>query len=184
MSAGSALERLVPRACTELFAPFGFRSAGPRAGGGVDGVLARPDVHAAGIVDFAGPSMTGKLVLAGSFDFFAESRPSVARQRLLRADSSADWILVRDWSMELANQLLGRIKNQLCATGVSVDARPPKAVSGHSLLVTLRERRGMCQVFGGRDREVLVWFEASHLTAAASAGPPVEPVAEGQVVFF
>ena len=184
MNVRSALERIVPRACTELFAPFGFRGTPPRADGGVGGVLARPAVHAAGIVDFAGPSMTGRLVLASSFDFFAESRPAVARQGLLRADSSADWILVRDWSMELANQLLGRIKNQLCTVGVSVDARPPKAVSGHSLLVTLRERRGPCQLFGSSDHEVLVWFEVSHVAAEAPASAPLEPVSEGQVVFF
>jgi hypothetical protein len=183
MSVRVSIDRLVPRACTELFAPFGFRGAAPRSGGGVQGMLARPDAHAAGVVEFSGTALTGKLVLASSFGFFAESRPTVAREGVLRMDSSADWLLVRDWSMELANQLLGRIKNQLCAAGVVVVARPPRAVSGHSLLVTLREQKSACQVFGARDHEVLVWFEASQV-GAPSAEPGLEPASEGQIIFF
>jgi hypothetical protein len=174
--------RLVPKACTDLFTSIGVVGA-PRAAPDLKKVLARPERYAAGVIDFSSDALSGKLVLASSFDFFASSRPASAPRVLLRPESAADWLLVRDWSMELANQLLGRIKNRLCSMGVFVNARPPKAVSGHSLLVTLRERKGASLAFGGHDHEVLIWFEATS-NDSLRRGPGVEPIGEGQIVNF
>jgi hypothetical protein len=55
------------------------------------------------------------------------------RRQALSKDSAADWIFVRDWIGELANQVLGRIKNRLHPYGISFDVSPPAALSGSML---------------------------------------------------
>jgi hypothetical protein len=41
--------------------------------------------------------------------------------------------MVRDWAAELANQILGRIKNRLRTFNVAVDVSTPTAFSGRAL---------------------------------------------------
>ncbi len=174
--------RFVPVACVDLLTMIGVHAT-PRSGGDLRSVVERPDEHAAGIIDFSGEAMTGQIVFLSTFDFFASSRPGSGRGARLMPSSAADWLLVRDWSMELSNQLLGRVKNRLCTLGVTVETRLPRAVSGHSLLVTVRGRKTAHQAFRAGDHEVFVWFEAT-VREPEKTGPALEPVPEGKVIHF
>jgi hypothetical protein len=155
--------------------------------GDLAALSARPDEYAAGIVEFGGEAMTGSLVLLSGFDFFAASLapgrlPQNVKRGSLRPQSAADWIRVRDWSMEMTNQLLGRIKNQLRKLGVVLEAQLPRAVSGHALLVTVRARTSKPLVYLTATQEVFVWFDATAKESVAGASAQV--VSEGDVVEF
>ncbi len=180
MSLSDELQRLVPNACEEVLSSIGFRAKGSSFGD-VTGVLARPQEYAAGMTDFFGEAMTGKLVLVSTFDFFAKSGPN--RCTPLNIESARDWIRVRDWTMELSNQLVGRVKNRLCTLGVSLDTRLPKAASGHALTVIVRERKRPPILFIAGGHDVRVWFEAT-VNEQAGRGPRVDPLGEGDVVCF
>ncbi len=172
---------IVPSACEGLLLSIGCR---PRKHTTVDiaPLIARPQDFAAGIIDFSGEAMNGSVVLLSSFEFFAATLASETKPQL-RTQSAADWIRVRDASMELSNQLLGRIKNQLCKLGVVVEPTLPRAVSGYPLRVTVRERTLAPLVYIGAGCEVFIWFEA-HVKETAPPSPALELIAEGELVEF
>lgn len=49
-----------------------------------------------------------------------------------------------DWSGEIVNRLLGRIKSGLAARGVDVEPSTPKTVMGEQLQFALSEQRSVC----------------------------------------
>ena len=177
MNVLQSAERLATDACADLLASIGYRAV-PRQKVDIARVLLRPQEYAAGVVEFSGEVLRGKVVLLSAFEFFASSR----RAGTLSPQSAGDWIRVRDWTMELTNQLMGRIRNRLCTIGVIVDAGLPQAASGHALVVTVRERKGAYRAFAG-EHDIVVWFEPC-LLAAPAEGPHAAPVSEGEVLTF
>ena len=110
----------------------------------------------AGLVSFNGAAMRGNLVLSSSFGLVAQARPPLARATQLSADSAADWILARDWAGELANQVLGRMRNRLRLPG-PVFIAPPVVLSGAALTFALaRASRPRPHTFVARNQKV--WF--------------------------
>ncbi|MDP9034972.1 MAG: hypothetical protein M3O50_09200 [Myxococcota bacterium] len=172
---------VVPSACENLLLSIGHR-AKKHTRFDTAPLIASPQDFAAGIIDFSGEALSGSVVLLSAFKFFAASLSSETKSPL-RVQSAADWIRVRDVSMELTNQLLGRIKNQLCKYGIVVEPSLPRAVSGYPLRVTVRERTVAPHVYIGEGCEVFVWFEAVVKDASASP-PPLERIAEGDLVEF
>ncbi len=93
---------------------------------------------------------------------------------------------VRDWCSEMANQLLGRLKNKLSAYGLDFDVGTPVCFFGRSIrLVFLPDAEGVSLAFtsGGHDMRV-------HLDCSFDPGAP-RPVAErpriaaeGEVMLF
>jgi hypothetical protein len=175
-------ERLVSSACAGMLSSIGLRGS-PRDRADLERVLRRPDEYAAGIIGFTGDAVSGKVVLLSDFEFFARTRTIAGSPGVLQAQSAADWIRARDWTMELSNQLLGRIKRQLCTFGIIVETSLPKAVSGHALVVTLRERKTAPVVMAADRHDVVVWFEAVSKQSAIP-GPCIEPLGEGELITF
>jgi chemotaxis protein CheX len=184
-SPSELMERLVPEACGELFSAYGVSlrrlPASTPVGDGWN------DESSGGQVTFTSASMTGSLVMVSSFRFFASCRPSEVRTRPLKKASSADWILVRDWTTELVNQLLGRIRNRLYTYGVPLDWKNPVALSGHSLVVAMKPRSKADFEFSGPDAQTLrVWLDAKFGPTFSSI-PPKDAAAvpnEGDVILF
>lgn len=185
------LDRVVPAACVDLFGAYGIgirQKSAPTAPGSSRPPFA-PDEYSGGLVSFSGDVMTGSLLLVGSFEFLASSRPPEVRRRALSASSSADWILVRDWSMELVNQLLGRVRNRLHVHRVALETKCPTAVSGPSLGVAMRSRTSTPFEFstGIPGQVVCVWFDAT-VSPSVELGTLVDDTAtlqkEGDVVIF
>jgi hypothetical protein len=182
MNLAQEAHRVVPHACEDLLTSFGPRLS-KRAGADIAPLIAHPDRYVAGVVDFLGHTMRGSVMVLSTFDFFAASRPCVLHDGSLRPQSAGNWLRVRDWSMELSNQLLGRIKSRLCALGVVVEASLPRAVSGHPLRVTVRERRTEPHVYTGASGDVFMWFDAE-VKESAVPGDSIERVTEGGFVAF
>jgi CheY-specific phosphatase CheX len=80
------------------------------------------------LIGFGGSQLRGAVLLSAS-------RPVLERSYPIRhADAVSDDDL-RDWSAELVNQLLGRIKNQLLSRGVTIQLSTPTAISGVQIVV-------------------------------------------------
>ena len=93
------LDRLIPAACTELFAAYGVSLR--RLSVQTSLPEETPEASTGGLVNFASDQMSGSILLVSTFRFMAECRPAELRSKPLAMSSSADWILVRDWTMEL-----------------------------------------------------------------------------------
>jgi hypothetical protein len=130
------LEPLLVESCLGLFTAFGvtLRQV-PLGMTGERGPSTAPmgeDMIAA-FVAFGGPPMRGTMALVTTFDLVASCRPIEARDRPLLQSSAGDWIHVRDWSKELANQLVGRIKRHVVSHGLSFDVGTPAAMTGAAM---------------------------------------------------
>jgi hypothetical protein len=182
------LDRLTFDACCDFFAAHGVslerRPASPLAATGDT-----TDTSCGGLIAFTSPAISGSLFVVGSFAFLASCRPPQVT-RALAPSSSTDWILIRDWSMEIANQLLGRMRNRLYRYGISLDAKAPTAVSGVPLAISIRGRRSDPLQFLASGRHSLrVWLDAalgSEFDAALDGGPvnPAGVPREGDVIIF
>jgi chemotaxis protein CheX len=140
----------------------------------------------AGVVGFTCLAMRGTLLLATAFEVIAAARPGELRQRTLSKKSACDWILVRDWAGELANQVLGRIKNRLHRYSVSFDVSPPTALSGTALaFATPRGPAPQLYLFTAGQHEVRFCFDAIFDPGRqVSADGPEGEDAEGKVILF
>jgi hypothetical protein len=132
----------------------------------------RCELDVIGIVGFSGRQFVGTLVLGATNEPLRRSMPR---------DGS-----VRDWIRELANQLLGRIKNRVCSRGIEICARLPAVVSGdHLAPVTWRPDFEPLRfaALGGR---VCFWIELDaqrEITMKHSIGQEEFP-SEGEVILF
>jgi CheY-specific phosphatase CheX len=86
---------------------------------GFEAYRRNPTLTLVSVVGFAGREISGSLVLGASSEPLLRSNPTQAPQR--------------DWIGELANQLLGRVKNKIARHGIEIYAVPPSVVSGEHL---------------------------------------------------
>jgi CheY-specific phosphatase CheX len=157
------LESLAGDACRGLFAHYGVmldRTLQP-------GSEVAP-VHLSGIVGFSGPGIRGTCILAASEEPITRTNPVQGSGR--------------DWIAELANQLVGRIKNQLLSRGAEVYVTTPVVLRGEHLapLPTF----ALPPLSFGTDRgNVFVWVEFETAPGLV-LGDPIEVVAEGEAMLF
>jgi len=116
------LRAVVSDACAEMFTASGFAVreldlTGP--------VMSR--VHdIAGFIGFGGV-VRGSLMIAGPKQLFQRTSPlSTDSKKLTEAE-------LFDWTGEMANQLLGRIKRRFCGAGREFHASTPTALDGREL---------------------------------------------------
>ena len=84
----------------------------------------------AGLIGFGGDLLRGGLVLYLAEELVTKSRPETG------TGPQAVEAALRDWTAELANQLLGRVKNILLRYNVKVALGVPTAVSGQGYTLT------------------------------------------------
>jgi hypothetical protein len=190
---GERVDRLVVDQCMQLFANYGVPLK-PRdtAGGSPPAPTATPsvapDTSIGALLTFNEAPLTGSLLFLASFSLMASCRPAELRRRELQVSSAADWILVRDWTTELANQLQGRIRNQLSRRyHLQLPPKSPAALSGHPLSVVIRGRSKAPVEFSAPNRQtVRLWLEARLGPIAADRegqGTGSDPK-EGDVILF
>jgi chemotaxis protein CheX len=182
-------ERMVLDSCPDVFSAYRVSLERKPASPMRDGVDS-PDVSSGGLLGFSGEGVSGSLLIVASFEFLAGCRPPALRTKTLTPSSSTDWILVRDWAMELANQLVGRIRNKLYLHGIALDQRCPTAVSGHALAVSIRSRRNEPLQFATPGKQcVRVWIDATvqpsfESAVASKLDPPPTVPNDGEVLVF
>jgi hypothetical protein len=185
-----ALDAIVPNACVGLFAALGasLRPADTRlpAGSAADDLATCANPTAA-VIAFSGASIRGTLVLLAPFDLIAACHPEGGRRHVLSPASSGDWIYVRDWTRELASQLLGRIKTRILPHGVTFDIATPTAVTGPALSGAISAQSVTPARFMSGTDPVTVWFDArisrDSALRLAAVRPDVAPK-EGDIVLL
>jgi hypothetical protein len=131
-----------------------------------------PELTLVSVIGFAGRDLSGSLVLGATADPIERSKPGAAS--------------ARDWIAELANQLLGRIKNQVMRRGLEFYAMPPAVVSGNHLAPVTSHADFRPWVFATPGGIVCLWIE---LTVAPELHPDQTLAAdqipvEGDVLLF
>jgi hypothetical protein len=148
--------------------------------------LLAPNLTVASLA-FSGTTMRGKLVLAATFDFLAACRPADLRGRMFSSASAGDWLYIRDWSKELANQLLGRIKRHVVGHGLTFDIGTPSALTGDAASAFIRRQKVEPFRFASGPSLVYLWLdvEMTPHAAATLATPAAETLPkEGDVILF
>lgn len=142
----------------------------------------------AGIVGFSGEQMRGTFLIASSFELLARSRPAALQTPKRVPENERDWVVIRDWAAELANQLLGRVKNRVYAMGITLHVSTPTALSGEALAVAAPSSpHARAHSFTSRGEEVWVCLDATlepgvDLTQPRDDG--AEAAREGDVLLF
>ncbi len=135
------IDDLVFDCCRELFAHYALDVL-PRSR---DEFPAAERLALCGVMGFGGRQMRGALVLA-------------ATQEPLEMTNPGGFSSQRDWICELANQLMGRVKNRLLSVGVEILLATPAGLSGENLNPTPGKLRSP-QVFAVDHGFVCVWID-------------------------
>jgi len=167
------LREEVTRAALELFASYGIRFFVAQPGTEVGApASASPPVGLLGVCGFGGPTFTGHVIFGASEGTLSRSNNTL---------SSRD-----DWMAELANQFLGRIKNQLLRNGIHVQRVPPVVINGATVSFAGNSAGGASLTLADGQDWVLIRLDSQPSTDDAS--PTEEPandvMREGDMVLF
>ena len=145
-----------------------------------------PSVSIAGLIGFTSDSMRGTLMIASTFALMSRSLPPEVRTHQLSEHVARDWLQLRDWAAELANQLLGRVKNRLIVNGVTLRVATPTALSGAALAVaTPRSARTHPVSFANQQDQVWLFWDALVDPTLELTEPSGETAAnEGELLLF
>jgi CheY-specific phosphatase CheX len=161
-----AVEGFAAEACRTLFQAYGVELTE------IDPNEASADTFLLGaVIGFSGPGLRGTIILASTEMALKDSNPT---------DGS-----LRDWIAELANQLVGRVKNRLLRDGVDVYVTTPVVMRGEHL-APLPRFVLQPQAFTARERgKVCLWVEveaAPDFRLVPALGEL--PVEEGSTLLF
>ncbi len=165
----SNLDRLVADNCLKLFADYRLDMC---AGATSELMVDRPFLLC-GVIGFTSKHMRGALVLASTNEPLEQTSPDESTSH-------------RDWICELANQLLGRVKNQLLSRKVEVYASTPIALRGEHLSPVLQQRL-VAELFTANGGVVCVWMDCefdADFVLPDSAVEDAAPVPEGDMLLF
>lgn len=168
MTNQEVIDEMLTRSCEALFAAYGAELTIERA------YEPPGDVTFAGVIGFSGAQMRGNLMLAPNKQLLLASLPELAQQ-----EASA----TRDWTGELANQLLGRLKTMLLACEVEIWMTTPIVIRG-AYLSPVPKVESVPYHFKGPAGAVTVWFEAEVTPGVELSLVEPEGPTEGASFFF
>jgi CheY-specific phosphatase CheX len=179
------LDTVLHRSTEELFGKTGVA----RSVASVDSARQVDDLHVGAVISLDGPRIRGALMLITTFGVAARTRPSrLGAAGQLSGGTARDWILVRDWTGELANQLAGRVKNRLHVFGITFQIAPPVSLSGRGLALALQKPQwGRTLAFGSGDGCVRILFDLAaepQLTTPSPRAGAEEAAREGDIIEF
>jgi CheY-specific phosphatase CheX len=115
------IDGFLSSAVRELFAAHGFSlSEVEYRGQGID-------VPFASTIGFTSPKIIGVLVLTASRDLAELSLPANLKKGKVSDE------IIADWTGELSNQALGRLKNRFYAAGIEIALSTPAVFAGKEL---------------------------------------------------
>jgi CheY-specific phosphatase CheX len=131
---------------------------------------------------FTGDLLRGTMAVVAPLALMRDAYP-------LTLHDSARWEFeVFDWTGEVANRVLGRIKLELVARGVEIEASTPRVLLGEQLLVTRSTKGTVCSAhFPCGESWVRVWFDAIAAEDRPLFSAPAHaasPTPEGDVLLF
>jgi chemotaxis protein CheX len=171
----AVISAMIVEMCREMFAPNGesFAELGEQA------VDAERDGLLAASIGLSGQSVRGAMVVVARPAFFFSTYPVE-----LGSPGTSE---VFDWAGEVANQLLGRLKNRLGRYGVDFSLSTPTVVRGDRLrLRTGDQAHTIRRPLGIREERVDIHFEIEREDdqPLLSNGPPASASPEGDALLF
>jgi len=165
-----SLDRLVADCCLQLFSDYRLEIEASDPG-----ALPTPNRQflLSGIIGFTSRHLRGAVVLATTQEPLEKTNPATNPSH-------------RDWICELANQLLGRVKNQLLARGVEIFASTPIALRGEHLSPVLQQSL-IAELFIAGGGVVCVWMDCevdAGFELPVSGHFEAAPVSEGETLLF
>jgi len=161
------LHDIIEDCATSLFSGYGLEVQAEAA--------AEPTgMGMAGIIGFTHAKIRGTLIIAAPEEVLSSTRGAGEEAR------------GRDWVAELANQLLGRIKNKLVARGVELDMTTPLAIRGQHLSMAFEDEQLIAVLLKTGNHPIRVWFDfdaAADLTLEAN-GAATDVASEGDMLLF
>lgn len=160
---------------TELFGSYGLTCDLNQVGAGTSPA----GVELGSIVGFRGKGVRGGLAFVAPLNLIERMLP-VPRD-LTRAD-----LQLRDWSAEMANQLVGRMKNKLSTKTFDFDVGTPVCFTGKSIkLVFLPDADGLSLEFTADGTPVRIHLDCTLSPFLASGEvEALRIVPEGDVLLF
>lgn len=169
MGIAETLDNVLFTSATGLFKAYGIAIQEAKGG-------AVPSTPLCAVIGFTGPWLCGAAMIAADNALIAAACP---------VPGTSD----RDWLAELANQLLGRVKNRLLPYGVEVYASTPVVLRGDRIAPLGRDGTlpgVMFQTTTGY--RVTVWIDHTVLDASKldrlSRGEATDIPREGDVILF
>lgn len=140
---------------------------------------AAPGAEMGSIVGFRGKGLRGGLAFVAPTELVARLLP--VPKRPARGE-----LQLRDWSAEIANQLVGRLKNKLSAHSIDFEIGTPVCFRGSSIRLSfLPEADGVTLDFNAGSDPVRVYLDcALAADGSATSAPAPRIVTEGEVVLF
>ncbi|HEX3777047.1 MAG TPA: hypothetical protein VHV51_21385 [Polyangiaceae bacterium] len=163
------LDRVVAENCLKLFGDYKLEIVAGEPGKS----LSAQQFLLCGIIGFTSRQLRGALVLATTREPLELTNPAASQSH-------------RDWICELANQLLGRVKNQMLRRGVEIFASTPIALKGEHLSPILQQRL-IAELFIAGGGIVCVWMDCEFdpgFELPESAVFEAAPVSEGETLLF
>lgn len=131
---------------------------------------------------FTGPVLRGTLALVAPAELMRASYPIPLN------GNPYEVFEVFDWTGEVTNRLLGRVKNGLASRGVAIEASTPRVMLAHQLHVTRSVQGTVCSTcFTSGSSWIKVWFDATapeDQQVLGSSLPDNAALLEGEVVIF
>jgi len=167
------LDRFAADHCIKLFSHYDIEIQC----GVADDSLVGQKFLVCGVIAFTSKHMRGSLALAITREPLEQSCPAI-----VGAGTGSH----RDWVCELANQLLGRVKNQLLSHSVEIYQSTPVAVAGQHLC-PIQEHRPIAALFTAGAGVVCVWTDCEFDAQFELSEPSEAPCTvgdEGDILFF
>jgi CheY-specific phosphatase CheX len=136
-------------------------------------------VELGSIVGFRGKGVRGGLAFVAPLSLLEKLLP-------VPRDEARSDIQLRDWSAEIANQLVGRIKNKLSSKTLDFDVGTPVCFTGKSIrLVFLPDADGTSLLLDAQGTLVRVHLDCT-LSPELAEGviEPLRIIPEGDVILF
>ena len=140
-----------------------------------------PQYQWSGVVGLTGPLITGSLVIACQEGILNATHPNHSMGMPVTPDDLVDWL------GEIANQILGRIKNLALEYGVGFSLASPSVVKGEALAVAKHGKTSLSAFnFDTGDHRFTIFF-AAQLDPKFNfdtAVKTVKTVTEGDAMLF
>ncbi len=134
------------------------------------------------MISLRGRSVRGGLAFVAPVELVAKLHPVLDRSRAPDGQ-------IRDWCLEMANRILGRLKNKLAPYGVEFDVGTPVCFSGRSIRLVFvpdaSDDEAICLAFEAASSELRVHLDCSLQPGAlARSTERLRIAAEGEVMLF
>jgi CheY-specific phosphatase CheX len=171
---------LLASCCQSLFENLGVKMA---IVADLQAAPARKGERLATFVGYSGAQLRGSIAMDVPTTLIARLHPSTASAEKLGNDDLCDWL------GELANQLLGRLKNGLARHGVTLQMSTPSTVWGEMVHARRTRAQGSTELeFATGEDLVIVYFDGLALLpldiTKSSAADFGDPPAEGDMMML